>query len=373
MDEWGNTGSKGRYVSVEEITKDTVINNIRFYNLDGAWYSYDSSLQKLYSVCQDTVKLLFDFNGSGTLTPSRCLIQSYTSINYASKSGTYFGGQVNLKGFTYNYNWEHGDRYWADGLGFAESWYNSEYFGSSYTSTTKLWDAIIYTDSSFVHKTYNYPTQVQCVQNDLDGNNLSFYLSVNHNLSSADFKFSFIDKVFLTGFYKNGNDIVNIDTLIFSHPGTDYLLYKMDLPLDTFYLNNGYTFYYKATAKDKGLIPVYTSYPYTGYLSKTILSVNDKKELVSNFSLSQNYPNPFNPSTNIQYYIPSECRVNITVYNSLGAKIKELVNSNEAQGNYEVKFDGTGLASGIYFVTLKAASINGRESFTSSKKMILMK
>ncbi|MDP4116445.1 MAG: T9SS type A sorting domain-containing protein, partial [Bacteroidota bacterium] len=103
------------------------------------------------------------------------------------------------------------------------------------------------------------------------------------------------------------------------------------------------------------------------------LSVNDKRELVSNFSLSQNYPNPFNPSTNIQYYIPSECRINVTVYNALGAKVKELVNGTEPMGSYEVKFDGTGLASGIYFVTLKAASTDGKQSFVSSKKMILMK
>ena len=361
------------YLDQVEITKDTLFNNVKYFWFSNKWIRYDSAAQKMYSICGDSDALLFDFNGSGPFTPSGCLISQYTNIQYNGANSNYFGQQMVLKGFTYSWDWRHGDSYWGEGIGLVETWYNSEYFGDSYSSKTNLIEAILHSDSSFIHKTYNYPAQIQVLQNNLGGNQLSFYLSVNHQFTDTTAHFTYIDKVYLNGFYKKDNDIIPIDSLIFSYQRTDARLFKMDLPLDTFYLNNGYTLYYKAIAKDKGLIPVYTSYPDTGYLSKTILSVNDKKELVTNFNLSQNYPNPFNPTTNISYYIPSESKVNITVYNALGSKVKELVSENKFQGNYEVKFDGAGLASGVYFVTLKAASVDGKHSFVSSKKMILMK
>ncbi|MDP4115996.1 MAG: T9SS type A sorting domain-containing protein [Bacteroidota bacterium] len=105
------------------------------------------------------------------------------------------------------------------------------------------------------------------------------------------------------------------------------------------------------------------------YAIQIEISVN----FVKDFKLEQNFPNPFNPSTTIKYYIPLESKVSITVYNALGSKVKELVNETKHQGNYDIKFDGQGLASGVYFVTIKAASVDGRKSFVDSKKMILMK
>ena len=96
---------------------------------------------------------------------------------------------------------------------------------------------------------------------------------------------------------------------------------------------------------------------------------------VKEYSLSQNYPNPFNPSTTIQYSIPSvgtglalsETLVTLKVYDILCREVATLVNENKPVGNYEVKFDGSNLSSGIYFYTLKAGS------FTETKKMLLLK
>jgi len=93
----------------------------------------------------------------------------------------------------------------------------------------------------------------------------------------------------------------------------------------------------------------------------------------ANFKLSQNYPNPFNPTTMIRFALPSRSNVKIEVYNTLGEKIKELVNEQKNSGNYEVSFNTTGLASGVYFYMIDAKSIDGKNEFRDTKKMVLLK
>jgi type IX secretion system substrate protein len=95
-------------------------------------------------------------------------------------------------------------------------------------------------------------------------------------------------------------------------------------------------------------------------------------ELPNKFSLSQNYPNPFNPSTIIKYSIPSNQKnrvfvTNLEVFNILGQNVSTLVNQIQKAGDYEVKFDASGLTSGIYFCRLT----NG--SFNKSIKMLFVR
>jgi len=91
-----------------------------------------------------------------------------------------------------------------------------------------------------------------------------------------------------------------------------------------------------------------------------------------NYSLSQNYPNPFNPSTVIKYSIPVNVKsemsdVKLVVYDILGKEIAILVNENQESGNYEIEFNASHFASGVYFYRLQ----NG--NFTETKKMILLR
>ena len=85
------------------------------------------------------------------------------------------------------------------------------------------------------------------------------------------------------------------------------------------------------------------------------------------FELEQNYPNPFNPSTTIRYSLPLAGNVNLKVYNALGQEIATLVNGHQKAQNYEVTFDASNLASGIYIYTLQT------DNFSQSKKMVLLK
>ncbi len=91
------------------------------------------------------------------------------------------------------------------------------------------------------------------------------------------------------------------------------------------------------------------------------------------YQLMQNYPNPFNPSSKIRYALPFSSNVKIEIYNILGEKIKELVNEQKNTGYYEVNFNTTGLASGVYFYMIEAKSIDGKNEFRDTKKMMLLK
>jgi endo-1,4-beta-xylanase len=92
------------------------------------------------------------------------------------------------------------------------------------------------------------------------------------------------------------------------------------------------------------------------------------------FELEQNFPNPFNPSTSIRYAVGGTgaqgsgvSKIRLVVYDLLGREVKVLVDEKKAPGIYEVKFDGTGLSSGVYFYRLAAGD------FMATKKLILLK
>jgi hypothetical protein len=94
---------------------------------------------------------------------------------------------------------------------------------------------------------------------------------------------------------------------------------------------------------------------------------NNTLELPKAYSLAQNYPNPFNPVTKINFAIPKQGFVTLKVYDVLGREVNTLVNEVKQVGSYSVDFDGSALASGVYFYRLESGS------FTDIKRMILVK
>jgi len=106
-------------------------------------------------------------------------------------------------------------------------------------------------------------------------------------------------------------------------------------------------------------------------ISVTVVVAN-KSLLPDAFSLSQNYPNPFNPQTIIRYTLPKDCHVELTIYNTLGQKVKTLVNQYQNAGNKMMQWNSTDdkgneVGSGIYFYRIKA------DSYTAVKKMVVIK
>ncbi len=89
--------------------------------------------------------------------------------------------------------------------------------------------------------------------------------------------------------------------------------------------------------------------------------------LPKGISLSQNYPNPFNPTTAIRYELSREGKISLKVYDAAGREVRTLIDKNQQAGRYQVTFNASDLASGVYFYTLRG------EGFTQTKKLILMK
>ncbi len=102
-------------------------------------------------------------------------------------------------------------------------------------------------------------------------------------------------------------------------------------------------------------------------LFRTNITEVEQNNLPLSYELTQNYPNPFNPATTIRYQIAKEGRVNMTVYDILGKEIMRLVDEVKAPGSYSAVFNGSGLATGMYFYRI---SVN---DFTTTKKMMLIK
>jgi hypothetical protein len=111
---------------------------------------------------------------------------------------------------------------------------------------------------------------------------------------------------------------------------------------------------------------IYSAYAFIG-TSSGATSVADRQVIPGEFRLDQNYPNPFNPSTTIRYGVPQKSIVQLRVFNILGQQVAQLVNREEEAGSHEVRFDASGLSSGVYFYKIQAGE------FTQTKRFTLLK
>lgn len=102
-------------------------------------------------------------------------------------------------------------------------------------------------------------------------------------------------------------------------------------------------------------------------LRGTSTSNEGESEEIYGFELGQNYPNPFNPSTSINFTLAENGLVSLKVYNLLGQEVASLVNQRMASGSHSIRYDASGLASGVYIYRLQAGNQ------VQTKKMMLIK
>ena len=134
--------------------------------------------------------------------------------------------------------------------------------------------------------------------------------------------------------------------------GSDFKIIALSFPL--FYMNfdQAKSFIdYILTEKFNEVTPV----------RETVVSIPEK------YHIAQNYPNPFNPSTIIEYQLPEQSHIKLTVYDILGREVKTIVNEFKNPGNYKVEFNASDMATGIYFYRIVAGN------FTAVKRMLLLK
>jgi probable HAF family extracellular repeat protein len=106
------------------------------------------------------------------------------------------------------------------------------------------------------------------------------------------------------------------------------------------------------------------AYLLTPAVSATVVKT---KTIPMSFALYQNYPNPFNPSTTIRYSLAHRSQVTMTAFNILGQHVVTLVNETQAAGAHDVRFDGSNLASGVYFYRIQAGD------FVQTRRLLLLK
>ena len=104
----------------------------------------------------------------------------------------------------------------------------------------------------------------------------------------------------------------------------------------------------------------------------TPVSTDDFLDKAESFELFDNYPNPFNPNTRISFNLPKRSRVQISIYNALGRRVKTLVNDVLPGGSHSYRWDGMNdmninVASGLYFYEMIV------EDKIVKKKMLLLK
>lgn len=106
------------------------------------------------------------------------------------------------------------------------------------------------------------------------------------------------------------------------------------------------------------------------FFTTALTGIIKNEEIPLTFSLYQNYPNPFNPVTKIRFDLPPgnvNPDLKLTVYDINGEKVTEILNTQYIAGKWEMDFDASGLASGIYIYKIEAGEFSG------TRKMILIK
>ncbi|MBS1515897.1 MAG: SBBP repeat-containing protein [Bacteroidetes bacterium] len=116
-----------------------------------------------------------------------------------------------------------------------------------------------------------------------------------------------------------------------------------------------------------------TNWDITTIKYSQLVSVYQQSNFIpDNFSLSQNYPNPFNPTTKIDFDLPFESKVTISIYDMTGREVMTLLNGDlKTSGYYTMNINASALSSGTYFYTMKAEG--GNNNFVQTKKMMLVK
>jgi hypothetical protein len=129
-------------------------------------------------------------------------------------------------------------------------------------------------------------------------------------------------------------------------------------------LTNGLNYYWHVRG---GTASKWGEFSFKRRFSVVVTGVNTPASLPTEFTLAQNFPNPFNPSTQITFGLPKESTVRLEVFNLLGQQVAELANGVHAAGFHTVRFDASGLTSGMYLYKLTAGEM------TLFRKMMLVK
>ncbi|NWG28466.1 MAG: T9SS type A sorting domain-containing protein, partial [Ignavibacteriaceae bacterium] len=303
--------------------------------------------------------------------------------DYFTEPCTYSQGEAELilansKGVVYDTVYSTGNT--ATGLSDIESRYataNNYYYNNQYNQAKQEYESIIqnYGNNNESIQAYNRLYTIADLTNSSPSvfNQLKdFYLqqAANQTDSLMIGTLKHLSDLCLVSAEEYLPAINNFDEIAQQNPNSDIALYRQIDALTTSLLVP------QDSSLNKGILGKYSVDNLSDYTNKLsgLLKTRGKSGLKSNeellpteFTLYQNYPNPFNPTTTIKYDLPNVSEISLIIYDILGRIVKELVNTKQQAGRYEVQFDASHLASGVYVYQLIA------EKYLNSRKMILLK
>jgi uncharacterized protein (TIGR03790 family) len=164
--------------------------------------------------------------------------------------------------------------------------------------------------------------------------------------------------------------ISNFSGIITQNPNSEEAFFAAIDILTTSLLDTGNTSLGKVAGID---LSVKNADDFRDKLNALVRARNSKQSLFTSkvipteYTLYQNYPNPFNPLTKIQYDITTDTKVQLKIYDILGREVKTLVNEFQNAGRYNVEFNASNLASGVYIYQLSA------KGYVKSRKLVIVK
>ena len=175
-----------------------------------------------------------------------------------------------------------------------------------------------------------------------------------------------VNKIKLTWNQVHDND-VNYFRIYRGFDSSPDLDQVYDIATDTSYIDTqvilGKAYYYRITSVDFAG----NESNFSEEIMVSVTLIENDKHNINKFILGQNYPNPFNPITKIKFSIPKQGNVKIELFNTLGKKIKTLLNQSISSGYHEIQFNAHDLSSGIYLYRIQFGK------FQDVKKMIVLK
>ncbi len=379
LDFQDNTGLYSYSLYEINITRDSLINANQYFLWGNKWIRYCDSTKLITIWDNESEKLYMNFN-----LPEDSVFTQFDGYIYRDVVIKERDNNIFLsKGFyfdtvTTGNNWE--IKTFAENIGFyylENGWHAITHFYS--VSTCDLMMAILYDSlgNQILFTGHYKPLFILDPILSINQSNFELSFKVDHYYShffdpGVPFNgLNFIDSVLMYRYYANRDSIINLDPIIPYNDITNGQSpnYSVDFELDTTLMKNGFNFYYRFYAKDKGIIPECSYSPYSGYYEcvwefPSAISENEKS---FSYTLEQNFPNPFNPNTTIAYTISKSGRVILDIFDVLGRKLKTLVNEFENRGSHTINFDASEYSSGIYFYTLKSGE------FVQTRKMILLR
>ena len=379
-----NTSDGNSYALNERsVIFDTLINNKIYFKLSNYndLIRYSNTEKKIYLHWNDSDYVWVDFN-----VPLDNIYQAFGpwhyNLNVLALGGEHhiFGRDLVYGGIRYVTGSTISEIVFTDSIGITSD-YTGLSWGPLWGYDDDLIEAILYDSTGIpIYITNHKKPEFDLIPvTSIDTFFFSLNFKIYHNytrilwgnpppwLAGLDF----IDSVKMFSRYSKDESTINNPILIPNHQ--NYPVnndFSVNIQIDTALLKQGYSFDYRFTAKDKGIIPEYTNAPDSGYYQCVWQEPSDLKITAispDKFLLEQNYPNPFNPVTKIKYQIPEPVKVKLTVYDVLGRQIKILANEEKPAGSYEVEFDGTRLPSGVYFYRIEAGK------YSDTKKFVLLK